>query len=448
MSVNQLTKQDVIRLLPINDLLYTRTAPTNPVVERTQKKSYAEGGSGTTYTALDHLIVNLQTGTEFIDPLQSFLVFDLEIESKTATGAAWDFGFQGSAMNLVRDTQISTRSGKEMDRLEQANLLAYHTVRGMPLHYVNNNLSGLMLAHDQAAKPGNLDPQDRKVIVIPNGGTVSPKVRMMIPLKFISPIFDSEKLMPPHLARGLRIDCTMEAVKTALTAWSTLTAGEADGITYKVYKPYVLCDSYRMADTVLEFLNAEFASKDTGLVYEYFSYHTTKTTVQSSDLNVEIRRSVSMALDAYCVTRDPARKSTLLADSFASLPITDTDRSQWRIGSHYLPNVPSEGTVEHFAQMLYYLNMLRDEKQTGTTPDRFVGDNSAPTTSLMNYGEGKFTTTLQRNNILDLSGIAINNSMTLAIDAFLSAGGTRDVSVFLRHLRRAVLFLESAVLET
>jgi hypothetical protein len=200
-----------------------------------------------------------------------------------------------------------------------------------------------------------------------------------------------------------------------------------------------------MADSVLEFLNANFASKKSGLVYEFFSYHTTKNTTSGTDaLSVEVRRSVSMAVDLFAAPRLSANRTVLTKDSFASAPITDADMAQFRIGSHYLPNTPSAGIVELYAQYLYWMNKLRDEHTTGVKHANFVGSDGAT----INYGAGKYCSTLQRNAILDLSGIAINNSMTLAIEATMGSTTGRETSIFLRHLRRAVLFLESAVLET
>lgn len=428
---SQLTKQDIVRLLPVNDLLYTRTAPSNPVAERTQKRSYAEGGSGTTYTSSDHLIVNLQSGTDFIDPLQSFLVFDVKAEG----GDAYVLG---SILNLIRDSQISTRSGKEMDRCEHLNILNYHMVKDKPVYYTEYNLQGLIMAEVDHVK-ATIDGRKGDRNILDSAGYQ----RVMIPLKFISPIFDSDKLMPPHLARGLRVDCTLEAFATALTDFAAVPTVTG----YTIKKPFILTDSYKMADSVLEFLNAEFASKETGLVYEYMSWNTTSTTNTTSDLNVEVRRSVSMAIDAFCVTLDNSKKLALGTDSLASEPIDEGDYSQWRIGSHYLPNTRIEGVVEHYAQYLYWANKLRNEKETAVGFYHFKGDDTVTLPTSVNHGMGKFCVTLQRNNILDLSGVAINNSMTLSIDGNLAAGGTRDIHVFLRHLRRSICFLESTILE-
>ena len=56
----KLTKQDIINILPINDLVYTRTAPSSPIIERTQKRSKAEGGGNATFQSGGDLRINLQ----------------------------------------------------------------------------------------------------------------------------------------------------------------------------------------------------------------------------------------------------------------------------------------------------------------------------------------------------------------------------------------------------
>jgi hypothetical protein len=442
MSKNTLTKDEIVRLLDVNDLTYTKSKPTNPVVERTQKKSYAEGGSSTEYKSGDHLVVHLQTGTEFIDPLQSFLVFDIQAE-----GVAGKAGqIVGSALNFIRNSQTSSRSGKEMDRVENLNLLQYHLLRNEPDDFIKHNTNAMMLSQYNFNNDNMVATGFRKRNEVP----VDSAVRVMIPLKYISSIFDSEKYMPPHLARGLRIDCELEKFETAF--YDAL--GDATLTGYKITKAFVLTDNYRMADSVLDYLNQEFASKKMGLVYEYPSWHTTKSVSSTNDVNVEIRRSVSMALDAFACTRDNAKKSLVSADSFASVKMLDSDKSQWRIGSHYLPNQQICGVVEHYTQSLYWANKLRGDMEFGPDYVHWEGNNTSTTGAgnSANYGLNKFCATLQRNAIMDLSGIQINNSMTLAcnitLEDQLGTIATRDINVFLRHQRRAVLYLENVVLET
>ena len=433
---SQLSREDIVRILPVNELLYVRTSPSSPIVSRSQKKSFSEGGGSSTYSPSDRIIVNLQTGTEFIDPLQSFLVFDVKSVGGTAR-------LVGSILNLIRESQMSSRSGQELSRVEYLNLLNYHKLKMAPTDLQSHNLNGLVMYQDSHTAT----VFDNAVTGVRSNITTTYQ-RVMIPLKYISGLFDSEKLMPPHIARGLRVDCLLEAYGTALVDFNG-----ANGVTgYIIQKPYILTDNYRMADSVLEFLNAEFASKETGLVYEYFDYHTTTSVVTASnDLNVEVRRSVSMALDAFAVTRlakDPDDAVEKKTNSFASVVANAGDKSQWRIGSHYLPNQQICGTEEHYAQTLYWANLLRDDMPTGSSYYEFVGGNTI-SAAVVPYGDMKFPVTLQRNNILDLSGLAINNSSTLELNATLGGGATtRQVQVFMRHLKRCIAFLETVQVET
>jgi hypothetical protein len=434
---NRMTQGDIIRLLPVNDLLYTRTSPASLIVERTQKKSFAEGGSGAKYAPNGHLIVNLQTGVEFIDPLQSFLVFDIQMTGNPGV-------LTGSILNVIRDVQVTARSGIELDRLENCNLLNYHMLQMKELTYQVANLNGLISKTQPVNTKAGVKGSMRSDVAGAGLPTAS-AVRFMIPLRYLDPIFDSDILMPPHIARGLRVDCTLEAVQIAFVGASDATAPTS----YEISRPYILCDSYKMAPDTLAFINENYASKDTGLVYEYNSFHTTNTGgITDTSANVEVRRAVSMALDAVVISRkkyavgdEPKR------DSFASYPYEPNDRYQWRIGSHYLPNVPVEGPVEAYAQYLYWCGKLRDEKNSGVRYNDFVGllDESADKLSL---GHGLMCATFQRNNILDQSGIILNNTQTLAVNATYTTGLARNTTVFLRHLRRAVAFLENIVLET
>jgi len=431
---SKLSQEDIIRLLPINDLLYTRTAPASMVEERTQKKSYAEGGSGTTYKPGSHMIVNLQTGVEFIDPQQSFLVFDLKVEGSS------DAFLSGSALNLVRDVQITSRSGIELDRLEGCNLFNYHRIKTKKSKYIEHNLNGLMIATEGS---DFTEFKENARSVIP----ADTPVRVMIPLRYLSPIFDSDVLMPPHIARGLRVDCTLEALDTVFSVDNDgQTTDPAD---YVLSQPYILADSYKMGNDVMAFINANFASKDTGLVYEYSSIHTTNASSSSGTgaVNIEVRRAVSMALDAFMVSRVVGDIVDLKKDSFASIPYNANDRYQWRVGSHYLPNVPVEGPVEGYAQYLYWANKLRNEYEVSDDYTQFVGSSDA-SAGKINHSTTKYCVALQRNNILDQSGIIINNTQTLAVNATLATGSDRQNTVFLRHLRRAIAFLENVVLET
>jgi len=446
--MNRLSARDIVRLIPVNQLLYTRKAPSNPIVERSQKYSYAQGGKSTVYTPGDQVIIDLQTGTEFIDPLQSFLMFDVQITGVDAVSGY----FAGSALDLFSASQIATRSGVEIDRTEELNLLNYHRVKSMDPEYIKSNLNGLFLASPPGVRGQALST------FVPGGNQAAydslarPKVaatyadtgRICIPLKYLAGCFDSRKMMPPHMARGLRIELTCASMAEAFVQFT----GAAAGLTYSLTNVRVLSDAYRMSDDVLEYLNSAFASRETGLVYEYSSFHTTRQNLgAAANADVEVRRSVSMALDAFAVVRD-TDDAKADRDSFASTPMPAGSTSQWRIGSHYLPSIPIAGPVEHYAQSVYLYNKLRREQTQGPTYLEFLGAQVPTTATNMNYGMSIYPAVLSRNAVIELSGLAINNSMTLSAQITGLAGVDKNVVIFLRHLRRLVCFLESSVVET
>jgi hypothetical protein len=442
MSVNKL-EADIVRLLPVNDLLYTRTSPMNPIASRTQKKSFSESSTGT-FRSGSHAIVNLQSGTDFIDPLQSFVCFELEIEGVGAEARL----LGGGAVNLIRESQVKARAGLELDRSEHHNLLHYHLLRTREKQYVDNNANGLYLTssttrvNNTGGLPLNYSDARPRDVKLATGTTY----KVMIPLCDVFPIFKSDKLAPPHLCRGARLDCTLESLNKAF--WNDGVAPVPTA--YSITNWYVLHDSYRMSDDVLAFINENFASKESGLVYEFMSWHDTESSTLTSKMNVEVREAVTMATDAFAVTLDSKKAQILTADSLASLPVGVGDRSRWRIGSHYLPDTAVEGQVEHWAQYLYWAGKLRGKKEIAGEYKDFVGSTTVVAGNPTEIGIGMYPAVLNRNNILDQSGIAINNSSTLSVDA--TFGGVapfpeREIHVYMRSVRRAVLFLESVQLE-
>ena len=221
----------------------------------------------------------------------------------------------------------------------------------------------------------------------------------------------------------------------------------------EISQAYVLHDSFRMQDSVLAFLNENFASKENGLVYEFPSWHTNRsTTASGNQVSIEVRRSCSMAVDACLISRSATNTTLITKDSFASVPAAENDHYQWRYGSNFFPNTPVDSIVQSYQQMLYWCDKMRHEKSTSVTLEKFTGKSVDGNNDdlAVTYGRAVYPVVLQRNNILDQSGVMINNTMTLAIEATLN-GDVQGVSgrqntIFTRHIRRVVLFLENCLL--
>lgn len=419
---DQLGKADIERILNLSDMIYLRGVAASPVVSRQQKESIVDGGRSSTYQASSRFSITFQTGSDFIDPLNSYLCFTVY-----TAGAAGILQRSGAA-RLLQDVVIISRSGQELDRTENNSLLQYHLIAGLEAELQNYNYNGLFCTATANGSASSA-PQRSNSIPASSGSAV----RMCVPLKFVSPIFASAKLMPPHLARGLRIEALTETFARAFVG-NTVTG-------YTISDVHCLLDCYSLADSVQAYLNQEWASTPDGLVYEFKSYNTSTASLASTSVSVEVRRACSMALSAFAVVRHDNAGGT--QDAFRSVAVADSDIAQWRIGSTYLPSQSLTTIPKHYAQMLYWQSKLRHEVPSGVAYNDFIDVTDAHS----NFG--KYCVVLNRSNVLDLAGQSLNNSSTLSFNGTVSNAVAGDlVTVFMCHLRRAICFIENIVLET
>ena len=104
-------------LLSWNDLTYNVPKTNSLVSVRNIKEYFAQQQAYSSGTGTD-IVFNLQTGSQYINCMNSAMEFDLTV---TTTAATWTFGI-GSAFNLFSEVNVSTRSGTEVDRFQECNL--------------------------------------------------------------------------------------------------------------------------------------------------------------------------------------------------------------------------------------------------------------------------------------------------------------------------------------
>lgn len=105
--------------LMVNNLIYEQPKALSLAVNRTYHRQYFQrdnytGGVGTT------AICDWNTGTTFVNLANSYLTFKTKLISDNESSSA-NFG-SGSAMNVIREVRIRSRSGTELDRVVRANL--------------------------------------------------------------------------------------------------------------------------------------------------------------------------------------------------------------------------------------------------------------------------------------------------------------------------------------
>src|SRR5210317_1494502 len=113
-------------LMGLNGLIYKVPMDSSLSVQRNLQTFNFDS---TSYTnASPSMSVNFQAGSGFINCATSYVSLELKVDSKTA-GSNYSFGI-GSASNIFRTNIVTTRSGAEVDRFQNANVLLPALHRG------------------------------------------------------------------------------------------------------------------------------------------------------------------------------------------------------------------------------------------------------------------------------------------------------------------------------
>lgn len=113
---------EIQELLDWNNLVYTMPV-TNSVVSARNLKTFRS--DQLTYTPGNMMEFRLQTGSQYVDFKNSWIRLEMEIKNTDGTPANANYGIDwgsGSAFNLIRDMVVSSRSGTELQRIEDFNI--------------------------------------------------------------------------------------------------------------------------------------------------------------------------------------------------------------------------------------------------------------------------------------------------------------------------------------
>lgn len=393
------------KLLDVNDLVYLMPKNLSLASARNLKEYVAQKSN---YSSSESsVIITIQSGAQYVNWAASHLRFKLDINKQGPVytgGTTWG---EGSAFNLFREVIITSRSGQEICRLDRCNVYRLHKDR-------------LHMSSEELASVGSLMGYDRDVVT----GTVAPTTtEWIIPMSKVAGCFDSKKLMPNWLASGLRIELRLESPATAFV-------GPDAVLSYTIVDPKVVCDTFHLNDAAMKKLN-EISARN-GLEYVFQAQHAVSDNFTTSQTTVDVNKAVSRALGCTAITRQINNIGDGAVDSL-TCEAFDIAQSQFRLGSQYFPHQPLESLAEHYFNTLY-----TTEKLQSTHPS---------SVSLADYEtkHGVITTNLERSNILALSGLPINNSMTLSLDARYGTtpAGGRQLTLFLEHVVVAKIFVNN-----
>ena len=401
-------------LVNVNQLGYRMPANMSVVVNRTMSRSYANLD---TYAPGGKIIVTFNTGSTYVWGRTSYLTFDIVA---TGTTPVASFG-SGSAINLIDSVTVYSQSGTEVDRTEGVNLHARNQDRyTYAQDWVNNFGSVLGYGSTEKSSTG-------ETIAVQINETTK---RFCIPLSHLAGVFAGSVLMPSMLAGGLRVEIKLAPFATALETVS----GTVNG--YSITNASCQVDTFQLADSIQKRLMMEAAS--TGLEFYYETWDRTRHNISSSNkANITIRKSVARALSAFAVTRLTANTALLTQDSMASEAGSLLSGMFWRLGSLTFPQQKLENTPEiYYYSQRAFQKVESPFKMNSISLDDFKGS------------EAIAAVTLERSNVLELSGLPVNNSRSLQLELdYSGAGQDRDIDVFMHYVQLARVFVNNVLIK-
>tara|TARA_R110000822_G_scaffold12626_2_gene45501 strand:+ start:829 stop:2091 length:1263 start_codon:yes stop_codon:yes gene_type:complete len=403
-------------LLNVNDLLY-RMPPSLGITAR--KNHREDFFQQSTYGQNETMVLDCQTGSDFVDGSKSYLRFEVKTDVQSGFG-------QGSAANIFGRIVVRTRSGREVCRVEVANLLtAYRQKWGHSLDWFSS-------ATGTAQGYGNN---------ITTGGTVY-AISMAELIPCFAPI--GNVLLPPQMMEGLRIELSTVAVGEA-------TVGAATS--YTVLHPRVQWSTVQLGDAFQRKIGEMAASSGLNVLHkEVFHNQVSGSASAQTAFDFDIKKSASKALSAFFVSRDNARVGAVTSDSMKSMAY-DWTSHQAHIGSDYYPMAPirvndlapataAGANKAKTAEAYYYSNLGMGDKIPALTLSEFGSDN----VDAVSAGWSCIAYDFTKGQALD--GAVVNNSRSIIVSAtaLATVGGdaTRRIDGYLTFLRAAKYFVSTA----
>lgn len=500
---NETTGRNIEALLDLNALSYDLVPDLSVAIDRTNKNSYfqkAEYRDGASNTG--YCISN--SGSDYINPRTSYLAFELGcvqpvVETTLANADAFimaKWSNNGSACNLIRNIRISDRAGNEIEYVTDCNIIGainrrlmkspdwFNSTHKLATHEsLTKQATGTLPATALSAWAGDDNKQiDINDTYAYDNSSSNGQKRFIIPLRWISGLFDYSQLLPPALMSGLRIQIEWETSERAFQYYKGSATGTPlttvdNNSRWKVINPRIVMDSVKLTDSIARQLNKRSATD--GLEIQFRTWFTSHYYTAGNTANIETRRAVSRAFGALAHVQKAVTSTgdEISRDSISTDPI-DVVEWQWRAGNLYFPQQPikvnsstGNGTAvsaarqailkrlqmgrETYAQMLQYSGKLENPVDVGslTVGDYTMSANTVDTSTTVKQDHGGMSIipcNLERSSVQDVSGLPLNNSRVLALNmTFDSASATdaRDIRIFLQYLKIARVFMDNTELE-
>lgn len=413
-TVNSQDKADLL----VNNLIYRQPKALSLAKSRTCTKQFFQRSDYLNATGKT-AVCDWNTGSSYVDSANSFLMFTLTVNA----GGEGPFSFGGgSAMNLINRLQIRSRSGTELERVDEANLWSYYDLNyGQSAEYIST--IGSMMGYGTTTT-------DRLQY------DLNTSIRFAIPLWFLAPLFRplKKQLIPPQMAAGLHFEIVFEAINTAFVSSSAVTS-------YDITDLEFCTDVVELSDDTQRTLNMESAKN--GLEWVSPRIYTSINAVPSgqTSISIQVRKAVSQAVATFCIPRSSADITSLAADSFKSNYGALGNNLEWqfRVGALYFPNQVTRETSSTAHPETYLQALMTWDKNKL----KWYPGSVSMRDFMINLG--LFSTNLSKNDDLLLSGLPLNNSRALELNASFSSAPAldRQFTLFLEYIQVAKFYSQN-----
>ncbi len=374
----------------------------------------------------------------------------------------------GSAMNLIKQVTITSRSGDEISRIDKANLLEYVRAEFMRDDDHRKTIGSAMGQNWQYSSDIGVtaDAASRK--------NAERTLRVSIPIYCLSGLFNYDRLMPSQLMSGLQIRIEWERPEIALVAGLAGSVETVPGVNdvlpvteYHISDIYFNMMSVQLTDSVQRMLNEHSATN--GLEIVFADWANTSYPILGTHIHAEVRQAVSRALRVFARIRvEVATDKRMFSSSFEA-ERWRVSRYQWQLGSLYFPQqpiaIPHNTSTANIGAFVYGPGVGALRNYEGMTSEAYLhsldcfGAVAASSTgrcavsnSMFELSAGIMAACLERSSVFNLSGIPINNSRVLSLNAEYDftnrpAGSTPHLDIFLQYVRLCRVWLTNTEVE-
>ena len=387
-----------------NNMSYRLPTPSSVVTNRVLKRQYFQNRS---YSSEQTMTCQFNTGTDFVDLKNSALVLKVKVNGE---GFSCGFG-QGSACNLLRNIRLYHRSGTCYSNTQKISLWR-------KIHDKYTHSSSWFSTVGKLMGYGSVES-------ISDAVAGADTFTAVIPLTHLHPFFNPEGgvMLPANMASGLRVELDLSPMAEAFVN-GTAFEGEPTG--YEITDCFFQTMNISLMDSAQASLNT--VAQKSALEYVYKDVFTSQNSHPSntSQVNVDINKSVAFADTAFAVVQDTASLTSISADSFD----TDYTPGKWdfTLGSNHYPNVKvDDSRLAYHNALLTFDKLKHTDKETAATLESF------------NVTDGIYSVSLERDTALALSQSPVNASRALRFELTFDTAPTTSqlVTVYLTYLTSA-----------